>query len=125
MLDRDGIAAVGERVMAGDILINKQSPTSTKDVPLEQGPPAYKQMPVSWKAPQGESCYVDKVLLTQNDDGHIVIKVTSSHACMRLSSSAGCARPCMSAPDCRPESARLEQEYLSDIPQLFWSAGYV
>ena len=89
VLDRDGIAAVGERVMAGDILINKQSPTSTKDVPLEQGPPAYKQMPVSWKAPQGESCYVDKVLLTQNDDAHIVIKVTSLHACVRLGSSAG------------------------------------
>ena len=77
VLDRDGIAAVGERVSAGDILINKQSPTSTKDVPLEQGPPTYKQMPVSWKAPQGESCYVDKVLLTQNDDANIVIKVNS------------------------------------------------
>lgn len=83
MLDRDGIAAVGEQVSAGDILINKQSPTSTKDVPSEQGPPTYKQMPVSWKAPQGESCYVDKVLLTQNDDAHIVIKVISLCASVR------------------------------------------
>ena len=107
MLDRDGIAAVGERVSAGDILINKQSPTSTKDVPLEQGPPTYKQMPVSWKAPQGESCYVDKVLLTQNDDAHIVIKVTSLHACVRLSSSAWMRKTSMQAPGCGPVSALL------------------
>lgn len=75
VLDRDGIAAVGEVVSPGEILINKQSPTSTKDVPSDQGFPPYKPMPVSWKAPPGETCIVDKVLLTQNDDAHIVIKV--------------------------------------------------
>ncbi len=76
-LDRDGIAAVGEVVASGDILINKQSPTSTKDVPTEHGAPTYKGMPVSWKAPPGETCIVDKVLMTQNDDAHRVIKVLS------------------------------------------------
>ena len=76
-LDRDGIAAVGEVVSSGEILINKQSPTTTKDVPSEHGAPTYKPMPVSWKAPLGETCIVDKVLLTQNDDAHIVIKVIS------------------------------------------------
>ena len=76
-LDRDGIAAVGEVVASGDILINKQSPTSTKDVPTEHGAPTYKGMPVSWKAPPGETCIVDKVLMTQNDDAHRVIKVSS------------------------------------------------
>ena len=79
-LDRDGIAAVGEVVSSGEILINKQSPTTTKDVPSEHGAPTYKPMPVSWKAPPGETCIVDKVLLTQNDDAHIVIKVISSAA---------------------------------------------
>ena len=74
-MDRDGIAAVGEVVAFGDILINKQSPMSTKDVPGEHGAPAYKAMPVSWKAPPGETCIVDKVLMTQNDDAHRVIKV--------------------------------------------------
>ena len=38
-LDRDGIAAVGEVVSSGEILINKQSPTTTKDVPSEHGAP--------------------------------------------------------------------------------------
>ena len=66
---------MGEVVASGDVLINKQSPTSTKDVPTEHGAPTYKAMPVSWKAPPGETCVVDKVLLTQNDDAHRVVKV--------------------------------------------------
>ena len=75
LLDQHGIAAPGERVSSNDIIINKQSPLSTKEAPSEHGSPAVKGMPVSWKAPQGETCVVDKVLLTQNDDAHIVIKV--------------------------------------------------
>lgn len=51
---------------------------STKD-PLPHGPvnpqsSAFKPAPVSWKGPPGESCIVDKVLITNNDDGHMVIK---------------------------------------------------
>ncbi len=75
LLDQHGIAAPGERVSSNDIIINKQSPVSTKEAPSEHGSPAMKGMPVSWKAPPGETCVVDKVLLTQNDDAHIVIKV--------------------------------------------------
>lgn len=86
LLDQHGIAAPGERVSSNDIIINKQSPVSTKEAPSEHGSPAMKGMPVSWKAPQGEMCVVDKVLLTQNDDAHIVIKVlllglAPCHAC--------------------------------------------
>ena len=59
---------------------------STKD-PLPHGmvslpPSAYKPAPVSWKGPPGESCIVDKVLLTNNDDGHTVIKAWPRHPLM-------------------------------------------
>ena len=35
----------------------------------------YKRAPQTWKGPEGEQIIVDKVLLTNNDEGHIVIKV--------------------------------------------------
>lgn len=78
ILDRDGYASPGEIVSPGQILINKYSPMSTKD-PLPHGQmslpdSAYKPCPVSWKGPPGESCIVDKVLLTNNDDGNLVVK---------------------------------------------------
>lgn len=81
LLDVDGIAAPGEIASPGEILINKLVPMSTKDplppnttsMPLSN----YKPAPVSWKGPPGESCIVDKVLLTQNDDGHNVIKAST------------------------------------------------
>lgn len=81
LLDVDGIAAPGEIASPGEILINKLVPMSTKDplppnmtsLPLSN----YKPAPVSWKGPPGESCIVDKVLLTQNDDGHNVIKAST------------------------------------------------
>lgn len=87
----DGIAAPGEIVSPGEILINKLVPMSTKDplppnmtsLPLS----SYKPAPVSWKGPPGESCIVDKVLLTQNDDGHNVIKAST------LYPPACCAQP--------------------------------
>ncbi|BDA40723.1 DNA-directed RNA polymerase III subunit RPC2 [Coccomyxa sp. Obi] len=83
LLDVDGIAAPGEIASPGEILINKLVPMSTKDpmppnmtsLPLS----SYKPAPVSWKGPPGESCIVDKVLLTQNDDGHNVIKTLMRH----------------------------------------------
>ena len=54
-VDRDGMAAVGEVVSSGEILINKQSPTTTKDVPSEHGAPTYKPAPI---------CYTELECLT-------------------------------------------------------------
>ena len=39
------------------------------------GVQTYKRAPQTWKGPEGEQIIVDKVLLTNNDEGHIVIKV--------------------------------------------------
>ncbi|KAK9824521.1 hypothetical protein WJX72_011068 [[Myrmecia] bisecta] len=82
LLDRDGIAAVGESITPNDIYINKQSPLNTRDaVPVPSSLPdaAYKNTPQSWKGPPGESAVVDKVLLTNNDEGQLVVKVLIRH----------------------------------------------
>lgn len=96
LLDEDGIAAPGEVASPGEILINKQVPMSTKD-PMPHcmttlPPSAYKPAPVSWKGPPGESCIVDKVLLTNNDDGHIVIKASAPPQLLIPTSAAHCFR---------------------------------
>ena len=90
LLDRDGIATVGELVSPGDILINKQTPLSTKD-PLPGGmghgplPDSfYKPAPLSWKGPPGEAAIVDRVLLTNNEDGHLIVKVHCHLLSVRL-----------------------------------------
>ena len=43
-------------VASGEILINKQSPTTTKDVPSEHGTPTYKPAP---KCYMKLSCHTD------------------------------------------------------------------
>ena len=43
---------------------------------MSMGPHTLKSMTMSWKAPQGETCVMHRVLLTQNDVAHIVIKVS-------------------------------------------------
>lgn len=37
----------------------------------------YKRAPQSWKGPEGEQVIVDKVLVTNNDEGHMVVKVAA------------------------------------------------
>ena len=79
LLDADGVALVGERASPGDVLINKMTPLDTKNpMPPGQsslGSEAYKAAPMAWKGPTGETCIVDRVLRTKNDEGHEVIKV--------------------------------------------------
>mmetsp|Transcript_6859 Transcript_6859/g.25298 ORF Transcript_6859/g.25298 Transcript_6859/m.25298 type:complete len:1170 (+) Transcript_6859:151-3660(+) len=85
LLDRDGIAAVGERVHAGDILVNKQTPKNTRDpVSLSTDPQSlpdsmYRPTPHSYKGPSGENVVVDKVLLTSNDENQFIIKTLLRH----------------------------------------------
>ncbi|MEW5318770.1 MAG: hypothetical protein WDW38_009963 [Sanguina aurantia] len=86
LLDKDGIAGVGEFIMPGDIYVNLQKPTNTRDpIPgaANNLPDSFfRPCPMSWKhtpAMAGEKCIVDKVMLTANDDSHYTIKVIIRH----------------------------------------------
>ncbi|KAJ3212579.1 DNA-directed RNA polymerase III core subunit ret1 [Dinochytrium kinnereticum] len=85
-IDQDGIAAVGERLKEGQVLINKQIPTETNprvapgnEAGAQAGtidPSAvpFKSAPTSYKYP-GPGSVVDQVLLTTNEEDQNVIKV--------------------------------------------------
>ena len=82
LLDKDGIAAVGERISPGDVYVNKQSPGNTRDpLPNPQAMPDsfYRPTAQSYKGPQGESCVVDKVMLTTSDEGQFNVKCLVRH----------------------------------------------
>jgi DNA-directed RNA polymerase III subunit RPC2 len=75
-LDLDGICRVGERVYPGDVLINKQMPANTNDTlanPSNLPDSQYRPQAVSYKG--AEHAYVDKVLLTSNENDHFLVKV--------------------------------------------------
>ena len=79
---KDGIAAVGERISPGDVYVNKQSPGNTRDpLPNPQAMPDsfYRPTAQSYKGPQGESCVVDKVMLTTSDEGQFNVKCLVRH----------------------------------------------
>ena len=46
-------------------------PPGVASLPAE----AFKPSPLAWKGPQGQTCIVDRVLVTRNDDANQVIKV--------------------------------------------------
>lgn len=89
ILDDDGIANVGEPLSQGEVLVNKQMPTNTREniVPVAGvgvgGVGAdhmqYRDAPVTWKGHAGEQCVVDKVLLTSNEESGTVVKVLVRH----------------------------------------------
>ncbi len=69
LLDKDGIATVGDYITPGDTYINMQRPMNTRDpvVSTNQPDSFYRPTPMSWKhapAMAGEKCIVDKVMLT-------------------------------------------------------------
>ncbi len=81
LLDADGICAVGEVAAPNDVLVNRQTPVQTKEVIPGLGPhdpplpdAFYRPAALAWKGPPGQSVVVDKVLLTTNEDGHVVVK---------------------------------------------------
>ena len=82
LLDRDGIASVGTLINPGDVYVNKQSPSNTRDpLPNPHAMPDtfYRPTPQSYKGPQGESCVVDKVMLTMTDEGVFNVKCLVRH----------------------------------------------
>ena len=81
-LDRDGLACVGEKIYPGDVYINKQMPSNTRDPYPNPGslPDGfYRNVPLSFKGPAGEHSVVDKVLLTANESDSLLIKVLLRH----------------------------------------------
>ena len=82
LLEQDGICAVGEGIQNDDIYINKSSPKVTRNTgePIKQlnavlPDSAYTPTPQRYKGPVGETCVVDKVMLTTNDEDCPTFKV--------------------------------------------------
>lgn len=78
LLDKDGVCSVGELIQPGEVYINKQSPINTRDMvsnPHALPDNAFKPTPMSWKGVAGQACVVDRVLLTENEEGHRIFKV--------------------------------------------------
>ena len=69
-IDKDGLPFVGEKLINGDIYINKYTPTNIKDILTEVN---FTPSPSTYKNPA--SCYVDRVLLTTTPDEPELIKV--------------------------------------------------
>jgi len=82
LLDDDGIAAPGSKIMDGEMYINKQTPIQVRDpVPdhMHNQDSFYKPTPQYYKGPKGETGVVDKVLLTSNEENHFLVKALVRH----------------------------------------------
>ena len=88
LLEQDGISAVGEVIQSDDVYINKSSPKVTRSMgdgghlgnkPLPDS--AYNATPQKYKGPVGETCVVDRVLITNNDDNCPTFKVGPLSLC--------------------------------------------
>ncbi|XP_020526558.1 DNA-directed RNA polymerase III subunit 2 isoform X3 [Amborella trichopoda] len=80
ILDTDGIACPGEIIGPNDIYVNKQSPVNTTATPnRELSDSQYKNTPVTYKGPKGETAIVDKVLLMSDNNENICIKFLFRH----------------------------------------------
>lgn len=74
-LDKDGLGAVGQRVLNGDIYINKQSPKNANDNSPGAATAAtsWGNVPSTYRSPlEG---YIDKVLITDTDSDQFLVKV--------------------------------------------------
>ncbi|RPB12830.1 beta and beta-prime subunits of DNA dependent RNA-polymerase [Morchella conica CCBAS932] len=76
-LQADGLAAVGEKISAGEVYVNKQVPINTSNAPtlLNDGPPLdeYKDAPMTYKL--ADHAYVDKILISTAESEQTLIKV--------------------------------------------------
>jgi len=82
VLDADGVASPGEQLGQGECLVHKQTPLNTRDPiqnPVALPDSAYRPAPVMWRGYQGETCAVDRVLLTSNDENACLVKVLVRH----------------------------------------------
>ncbi|CEM00582.1 unnamed protein product [Vitrella brassicaformis CCMP3155] len=76
ILDDDGVCRVGEMVQDGQIYINKYSPTNTREARIDLNkvdPKDFKPTPVTYRTTVPS--YVDRVILTTNDEDTTIYKV--------------------------------------------------
>ena len=92
LLESDGVCAVGESIQSDDVYINKSTPLVTRgtgDGPVNDAPlpdSAFKPTPQKYKGPVGETCVVDRVQLTTNDDSTPTFKVQCDYLDLHLQS---------------------------------------
>ena len=75
LLDSDGIAPPGERLLNGQIYVNKQmpGPPSTSGSQLtDSATQSFKPAPMSYKGPLPS--YIDKVMLSTNNEDQLLVK---------------------------------------------------
>jgi DNA-directed RNA polymerase III subunit RPC2 len=82
-IDKDGICLPGEPMESGSVMVNKESPADTSNNAGDYGMQGngmaalsqmeYKYSGMSYK--NGAPSYVDKVLITSNENDHFLIKV--------------------------------------------------
>ena len=70
-IDTDGLCKVGERIMPGQIFVNKHTPSNTS-TPTSSSD-LTRPSPITFKGPSPQ--YVDKVMLSSNENEHFIIKV--------------------------------------------------
>jgi len=76
VLDDDGICAVGQRLAPGDVFVNKQVPANTSE--LQRSDPTtgeFRPAPVTYKGPEHHDTYIDRVMISSNENEHFVIKI--------------------------------------------------
>eukprot|EP00879_Flechtneria_rotunda_P023706 GHRR01025097.1.p1 GENE.GHRR01025097.1~~GHRR01025097.1.p1 ORF type:complete len:385 (+),score=123.95 GHRR01025097.1:74-1156(+) len=78
-LDSDGVVSPGTILQSGDVVINLQRPSVTRETGSPVKDSSYRNTPVSWKGPLHEKCIVDKVQLTTNEEQQQVMKVLVRH----------------------------------------------
>ncbi|MBA0685239.1 hypothetical protein Goari_012912, partial [Gossypium aridum] len=79
--DDDGIAAPGEIIRPNDILLNKVS-IHTRGIPISSEPlldSACRPAKQLYKGPEGESCVLDRVALSSDQNGNLSIKFLIRH----------------------------------------------
>merc|ERR1719421_1561535 len=75
LLSEDGLCRVGEKLEDQFIIANKIVPTNTTDKFGFESDVKYRPAPVSYNSPV--AAYVDRVILTQNNDGCKIFKVVT------------------------------------------------
>lgn len=75
IVQRDGLAGVGERVDPGDVYVNKQSPTNATDNSFtgQAASVPYKNTPLTYKSPVAG--HIDKVMISDTENDQTLIKV--------------------------------------------------
>ena len=72
-LDKDGLPFIGEKLVNGDIYVNKFTPSNTRDIVDNISTIDHVRSPVTYKGPIPS--YVDRVILTTTPDDPELIKV--------------------------------------------------